>query len=226
MATCKFCEDSGWALPTNGQGLCKSCEVVWEEEVSYNFQIAKDSLELASKTKKLGTMLSRLQLARDSFHELLKYERRDIPTTQPPPSESIKTIETGRQKMVLEWVEQELVNARLKSQTGTTPASKTRPYTKLLESFSAIYAELDDVKEIEKRERAVRQEMDTVRLDVELERAEKAAFKGQKKRACDAYLDALYLLRKDSIPDDQQRTQISEIESKIKELGGEIPPST
>ncbi len=51
-------------------------------------------------------------------------------------------------------------------------------------------------------------------------------FKGQKKRACEAYLDALYLLRKDSIPDDQQRTQILEIESKIKELGGEVPPAT
>ena len=68
--------------------------------------------------------------------------------------------------------------------------------------------------------------MDAVRLGVEIERAEKLAFKGQKKRACDAYLDALYLLRKDSIPDDQQRTQIIEIESKIKELGGEVPPTT
>ena len=68
--------------------------------------------------------------------------------------------------------------------------------------------------------------MDAVRLGVEIERAEKLAFKAQKKRACDAYLDALYLLRKDSIPDDQQRTQIIEIESKIKELGGEVPPTT
>ena len=128
--------------------------------------------------------------------------------------------------MVLEWVEQELVNVRSKSQAGTTPASKTRPYTKLLENFSVVYTALDDVEDVKEAELAVRQEMDTVRLGVEIERAEKLAFKGQKKRACNAYLDALYLLRKDSIPDDQQRATIVKIETKIKELGGEVPPST
>ena len=226
MATCKFCEDSGWLLSTNREGLCGSCAIVWKEEVSQSLRIAKQSLQIASSTKKLDTMLSRLKLALDKFHELLKYERRGIATTEPSPSEGIKTIKTGRQTMVLEWVEQEFANARSKSQTGTTPASKIRPYTKLLENFSSIYTELDDVKEIKEIESDVRQEMDTVRLSVEIERAEKLAFKGQKKRACNAYLDALYLLRKDSIPDDQQRTEILEIESKIKELGGEVPPST
>ena len=226
MATCKFCENSGWTLSTNSQGLCKSCAVVWEEEVYQILRIAKESLELASKTKKLDTMLSRLKLAEDKFHELLKYERRDIPTTKPSPSECIETIKTDRQTMVLEWVEQELVNVRSKSQAGTTPASKTRPYTKLLENFSVVYTALDDVEDVKEAELAVRQEMDTVRLGVEIERAEKLAFKGQKKRACNAYLDALYLLRKDSIPDDQQRATIVKIETKIKELGGEVPPST
>ena len=193
MATCKLCENSGWLLSTNRQGLCDSCADAWENEVSQALRIAKQSLEIASTTKKLDTMLSRLKLALDKFHGLLKYERRGIETTEPSPSTNIKTIITGRQTMVLEWVEQELVNARSKSQAGTTPASKIRPYTKLLENFSAIYTELDDVKDIKKAELDVRQEMDTVRLGVELERAEKLAFKGQKKRACDAYLDALYL---------------------------------
>ena len=82
--------------------------------------------------------------------------------------------------MVLEWVEQELANAHSKSQTGTTPASKIRPYTKLLENFSSIYTELDDVKEIKEIESDVRQEMDTVRLSVEIERAEKLAFKDRR----------------------------------------------
>ncbi len=213
-------------MPTNNQGLCNPCAVDWEEEVSYTLRVGNESLEIASKTRKLDTMLSRLQLALDSFHKLLKYEKRGIPTTQPLPSKNIEKIKTNRQAAVSEWIDQELVNARSKSLAGTTPASKTRPYTKILESFSIVYTELDDVEEIRKTELAVRQEMDAVRLGVEIERAEKLAFKAQKKRACDAYLDALYLLRKDSIPDDQQRTQIIEIESKIKELGGEVPPTT
>ena len=61
MATCKFCENSGWTLPTNSQGVCNSCAPAWEEEVSQSLRIANKSLEIASKTKKLDTMLSRLQ---------------------------------------------------------------------------------------------------------------------------------------------------------------------
>ena len=71
----------------------------------------------------------------------------------------------------------------------------------------------------------VRREMDCVRLKVEIDRAGKLACRGRKKRACDAYLDALYLLRGDSTPDEEQQAGIDPIEAKITELGGEVFPS-
>ena len=86
-----------------------------------------------------------------------------------------------------------------------------------------IYAELDDTADIKEAETKIRQEMDGVRLRMEIERAQKLAFKGQKKRACEAYLDALFLLRTDATPDDQQRDTAAKIEAAIKELGGDIP---
>jgi hypothetical protein len=72
-------------------------------------------------------------------------------------------------------------------------------------------------------EQEARAYMDKARLDNELEKAEKAEFKGQKKKALDAYLDALFLIRKDSIDDAKQQKEISQIELKIRELGGEVP---
>ena len=86
-----------------------------------------------------------------------------------------------------------------------------------------LYAEVDFMEEIRTTELSVRNELDSVRLKVEIDRAAKLAFRGQKKRACEAYLDALYLLRGDSIPDVEQQAEIEEIEAKIKDLGGEIP---
>ena len=168
-------------------------------------------------------MLSRLKVAIDATHQLRCYEERGIPTLESPPSETIHTIQSGRQTIVLEWIGKELANARSKSQAATTPAGKTRPYSKLLEHFNMIYAELDDTADIKEAETKIRQEMDGVRLRMEIERAQKLAFKGQKKRACEAYLDALFLLRTDATPDDQQRDAAAKIEAAIKELGGDIP---
>ena len=130
-----------------------------------------------------------------------------------------------RQSAVLRWIDRELLTARAKSEAATTPAARTRGYSKLLESISTLYMQLDDTEEIRAAEISVRQELDTVRLKVELDRAGKLEFRGQKKRACDAYLDALYLVRGDSIPDDEQQTEIDRIEAKIAALGGEVPVS-
>lgn len=62
-----------------------------------------------------------------------------------------------------------------------------------------------------------------MRLAVELEKAEKAEFKGQNKKALDAYLEALFVLRKDKIPDTEQAHEVDMIEGKIANLGGDIP---
>ena len=94
----------------------------------------------------------------------------------------------------------------------------------MLESFGAIYEEIgNNIVAINNEEIRVREEMDTTRLNIEIQRAEKLAFKGDKKRALTAYFDALFLLYSDSTPDSQQQDEITKIHSAIKELGGEIP---
>jgi hypothetical protein len=57
-------------------------------------------------------------------------------------------------------------------------------------------------------------------LEGHLDAARKAEFKGLPKKAIDAYQEALYLLRADRIDDGVQARQISEIEEKLKRLGG------
>ena len=173
----------------------------------------------------VATMLSRFGVAEDACRQLLKYERRGIPSMNPPPTEAIEMIASERRSAVLGWIDRELFAARAKSEAATTPAGRTRGYSKLLENISTLYMQLDHTEEIRTAELSVRQELDAVRLKVELDRAGKLEFRSQKKRACDAYLDALYLLRGDSIPDDEQQAEIDRIEAKIVALGGEVPLS-
>ena len=225
MGRCLLCDNSGWFMKTTSDGLCEACEQGRRLELASTVRVINQSLEIASSTKKLDTMLSRFGVAENACRQLLKYESHGIPATDPTPTRFIEGIASTRQSTVLEWIERELSAARAKAEAATTPAGKTRGFSKLLENINTIYAEVDDPREIREVETAVRKELDSVRLRVEIGRAEKLAFKGQKKRACEAYLDALYLLRSDSVPDEEQRAEADQIEAKIKELGGEVPTS-
>ena len=224
MAKCRMCNESGWFLSTNEKGLCEQCETTWQIEVPRRIQIIEQSLEIATNTKNLNTLLSRFNVALSACYELGGYEHRSIPTTEPSPNILAKNIRLKREKMILIWIRRELDQARRKSKAATTPTSKTRPYGKLLESIGIVYEELgNDVSAVGNEEAQVRKEMDATRISIEIERAQKLAFKGDNKRALAAYLDALFLLHSDSTPDDQQQEEIAKIHTAIKELGGEIP---
>ena len=223
MATCKFCQKSGWFLSVSPDGLCAACEIPVYQAIKSQVRVLQSSLKIAGSTKSLSTMLSRFGVAMDSCRELIPYERRGIPTTETPPSSALGIIENNRRARLLEWIEEEISAAVKKSEAATTPTARLRPYSKLLEHISTIYAAVPDMNGLEDLETATRRAMDHTRLRSELERAEKFAFKGQKKRACDAYLDALYIIRTDSVPDADQEADAAEIEGKIRVLGGEVP---
>ena len=223
MARCAFCNKSGWFLKTNEDSLCDACAQACSLETQSTLRVIKESLNIASTTKKLDTMLSRFDVAEDACRQLLKYERRGISCTNPPPTEAIEMIASERRSAVLGWIDRERLAARAKSEAATTPAGKTRGYSKLLESINTLYVQVAHIEEIRAAELSVRKELDAVRLKVEIDRAGKLEFRGQKKRACEAYLDALYLLRGDSIPDDEQQVEIGRLEAKITALGGEVP---
>ena len=224
MARCLLCDKFGWFLSTTRDGLCETCDQGLVQEVPSTVRVINQSLEIATSSKKLDTILSRFGVAENGCRKLRKYERRGVSTTNPAPSELIERIASTRRSTVLSWIDRELLAARAKSEVATTPAGKIGGYTKLLETINTIYAEVDDIAELWDAETAVRQELDSVRLKTEIDRGARLVFKGQKKRACEAYLDALYLLRGDSIPDHQQQAEIKEIENKIRSLGGEVPP--
>ena len=224
MAKCRLCQKSGWFLSLNKVGICATCEPAYIESVESCVRVIEQSLKIAGSTKRLDTMLSRYGTALDACRQLRRYEERGIETLSTHhPSEVMRDIRQERLDRVEEWLDDQLLAARVKSQAATTASATVRPYSKLLEKMGDIYTELPDVASVEEIEVRIRREMDSVRLKAEIDRAEKLAFKGQKKRACEAYLDALYLLRTDSTPDEEQATEIAMVESKIRKLGGEVP---
>ena len=226
MARCKFCGKGGWLSRTDSEGLCDLCSRDLSVELDSAVRVVEESLRIVSRSKSLPTILQRLGVAEDACKDLLRYEALGITSTTPPPSEFIEAIDGDRQAAIRNWLGKERAAARTKVEAATTPAAKTRGYTKLLELIGDLYPVVDDMAYLQATELAVRQELDSVLLALAIERADRLAFRGQKKRACDAYLDALFMLRGDSVPDADQAPTVARIEARILELGGEVPPST
>ena len=226
MARCKLCGQGGWLSRTDSDGLCDTCASGLAVELDSAIRVVEESLRIVSGSKKLDTVLSRLGIAEDTCRSLLRYEALGIASSDPRPSEFIAAIAADRQAAIRGWLERERTAARVKAEAATTPAAKTRGYTKLLEVIAGLYPIVDDIAELQATELAVRQDLDSLRLALEIGRADRLAFRGQKKRACEAYLDALFLLRGDSVPDVEQGPEIARIEARIVELGGEVPPSS
>lgn len=223
MPRCVRCQKSGWFLTVNSKGVCENCGQALILESETTIRVVEESYRIATKTKNIDTMLSRLAVAENRAMDLMGVA--ELIEISPHPESVIETIASAREQLVVAWIDRELLSARSKSTTATTPAGKIRGYSKLLEKIAMIndQVEPDIAEQIKEKSLLIRKEFDGARFKIEMEKADKLEFRGQKKCACDAYIDALYLLYNDSILDEDQKREMEYVKSKIEELGGEVP---
>lgn len=225
MATCKLCDKSGWLLRVSAEDLCRECQPVYELDIRERGRVIESSVDIISKSKNLGTILSRIALVLEHLNALHEYEERGIPTLSTPPSEGIKKCKATKSEAVVSHFREQLVTARQKAKNATTLAGHIGPLSKIIEGLTKYRTELDDLTELEALETDVQTEICTNTADFYIEAGQKAEFKGQKKKALDQYLEALFALRHDVIDDALQQDRIKEVEGRILALGSEVPPA-
>jgi hypothetical protein len=121
--------------------------------------------------------------------------------------------------LILEEAQQVVQKAKAKSEVASTITGKHNALASGLLKAQEIIRNSSDASLGEELERGFKYLMHRVKLDGFLEAAKKAEFKGNNKKAIDQYQEALFLIRNDDIPDDQQRVEIQQIEAKLSELG-------
>jgi hypothetical protein len=218
MAQCKMCGQKGFFLPVSANGLCNSCEPIVVMDVQQRGRIINDCVELVAESKNMKTRLSRCDLLVEHAHALLEYEQKGIPTISPPPSELLTEYTPMCNQIVLEGVTAEVEKALAKAEIAATSRTSINEANKALLKIRDGKQELHDQTKLDQLEARVRRFSHQTQLNAYLEAARKAEFKGQKKKALDQYLEALYFLRSDEIDDSLQAEKISELEAKIAEL--------
>lgn len=223
MGQCVWCGRSGLFLAVNKDGICSNCSPFIQMDIQNRVRILNDSLKLVRETKKMETLVSRLDLVIQQSQELMKYEKKGISTTEPLPSKFYQEFAANRDLIILERLEKEYDTVVRTIELPTFSAKKKiNSYNKLLVTSAEIKLKLNNPVNIEDFENKIKSNIHKIQFDSLLEEAEKAEFKNNKKTALNKYYEALYFLQHDDIEDTLQNEQISKIKKKIVEFGGEL----
>lgn len=191
-------------------------------DVTQRLRIIKESADLVDHSKSLDTRLSRFDLIVEHAQALVKYEDRGISIFTESPSQILKQMQQRRSELILDGLSLELQGAQEKARLSSTPRAKITALSKVLLRVRDFRARDSSIAPLAKLESEIAAAIHGIQLNDYLESARKNEFKGHRKRALEKYYEALYFLRNDEIDDSLQADNIRVIESKIKELGGEI----
>lgn len=220
MATCKWCNRSGFFLSVNSLGVCSNCNTVIVMDINQHARIATESIEIINKSKQIDTVLSRFQVAEEHLKLLLPYEQKGIPVLTEPPSALIKSLNRQKQRSISGKIKDEVTELLNKYKVTPTEKGKLNLLAKYLLKIQEYKRKINAYKELEDVENQIKALLHQTQLDIHLKEAEKAELKGSKKKALDSYYEALYFLQNDDIDDSLQTQNILEIEAKIRELSG------
>lgn len=220
MAQCKMCDRSGWFMSVTGKGLCKTCDYLFKMDLTQKVRILQDCQTIIQNSQNMETRLSRCDLAIQHLKSLQQYELREIVTTIPEPTEVLRNYEIKRREIIKDGLEKEHQSALNKASVAQSAKSKISALSKAVLAARSVKSQAPDLAE--RTEIGLLTEIARITVADYLEKARKAEFKNQKKKALEQYYEALYFLKHDEIDDRLQADNIKMLEDKIVELGGTI----
>jgi len=100
MPQCKMCGRKSIFLSVNEYGLCDMCYSYICEDYRNRERILVESRKIIETSKNPETQLRRINVMKEHFQVLLKYEKMGIPITDPPPSVLLKRLDIERNKII------------------------------------------------------------------------------------------------------------------------------
>jgi len=100
MPRCKMCGRKSIFLSVNEYGLCDMCYSYICEDYRNRERILVESRKIIETSKNPETQLRRINVMKEHFQVLLKYEKMGIPITDPPPSVLLKRLDIERNKII------------------------------------------------------------------------------------------------------------------------------
>jgi len=221
MGQCVWCGRKGIFVSVDRDNLCRNCQPAIYLDIQQRNRIIEESQELVEKSENFKTRIHRIDVISEHVQALKEYEKKNISTITPLPSECEKYYINLKNELIYENITSEIekimnkAKIALSAKTKMTEANKA--VLKIIERKKELQDE-DKINNLNKSEKEIKNFMHETQLNEFLEEAKKAEFKGQKSKALDKYQEALYFLQTDEVDDSLQKEKIDGIKSKISEL--------
>ena len=220
MTKCKWCGNKG-LFKVNLHRLCDSCNQQIFADMSQRAKILDNCAKVLQTSKNIKTMTSRLDLLIEQAEAVSHYEEKGIMLLDLKASEIIEIYTTVYDENILTIIEGEINKGIAKAKIASTSKTSINQYNKLLlkiNDYKGYIKRQENVKKLDRIGVELQTFVHSVKLDAYLESAKNAEFKGNKEKALNQYLEALYFLRNDDIDYPMQTKKVKEIKDKVKQL--------
>lgn len=130
MGTCKWCDNHGFFLFTDKDGLCKKCSFKIRTEANSKLRVIKNCNELVEKTKKIDTAISNAEVMIKYLSESLKYEMKGIEVYSSSIKDLLKEVINQIDEKMLLLVLQEYEIVKEKIELSKTKNAKIKQVDK------------------------------------------------------------------------------------------------
>jgi hypothetical protein len=221
MAKCAVCGKKGLFVSTNKNGVCNSCISLAKFDFNQRYRIISESQRIISESKSFKTVLSRIDTLIEHAQYIAKYEAWGMQLMTPLASALISSYSNKKIVLIKQFITDEIDNIRTKADIVISPKSKISENNKVLVKIAEWKKEFpgEEISAIlEAEENTTHKIVWDLQLKTFLEEAEKAIFMDQKNKAITIFQEALYFIKTDEIPDDQQAEIIEDIKKRIAAL--------
>lgn len=217
MAQCIYCNKKGFFLRVSEAGLCENCHEPVILSIQSILRVYNESLDLVEKSKNFNTRYKRVEIAIEKAQQLYdEYWQKGVRFFEPNPKQAVEKLKEKRLEIIESEIKNRVERHLEKAERAKTIRTKISNADKALDELVKFRQEFDyENKDLEANIHAF---IHKAQYDDFILNAEKNEFKGNTKKALDLYLEALFFLQKDDIPDEEQKDLIKEIETKIKKL--------
>lgn len=142
MSQCKYCGRAGFFLRVSNMGMCQNCHSFVTMNMTTLAKQINESVAIMKKTKNPETFISRLDFIIENYQKLTEYERMGIIVNQTKPSLMLKEMTKSRDGVITEFLEDTLVELRVKLLSLKTEKAKNNQVQKFRETVESFVPRL------------------------------------------------------------------------------------
>jgi WD40 repeat protein len=176
-------------------------------------------LDIINKSKKLDTKLSRCDVIMEMCKSLQRYEKMEIPTIQPSPSDLLLQIKKFKEDILVNYISEFAQSTLEKAELTPSPSTKIDLAIKVIQKIGVAKKQMEGSHEkLEEIEAKIKKYIDMVQVESHLKAAKKAELKGEINEAIDCYQELLFFLKDKGLIDDEYLKVMEEVEERIYQL--------